>query len=273
MESIGILAIILVVIIVGIIVVSIIKTWIKRITIYEYQRGLRYQNGKFDRVLEAGQYWYNGFTTTINVVDTRASYDTIQGQEVLSKDGVTIKVSLVAHYKVSDPAAASHEVLSFYNAVYLEVQLALREIIGVENADDLIEKRNQIGKKLWEATSPKLKEIGIDLIAVNIKDLMFPGELKQIFTQVIKARKEGLAILEKTRAETAALRNLANAARLTEKNPNIMQLRLIQALSGSSGHTIILGMPPQMTPITINRKETTEITDEENHNKENINVN
>ena len=70
---------------------------------------------------------------------------------------------------------------------------------------------------------------------------MLPGDLKRIFAQEVAARKEGLAALERARGETAALRNLANAARMIEDNPALMQLRLLQQLGTTGGNTVVLG--------------------------------
>jgi hypothetical protein len=84
-----------------------------------------------------------------------------------------------------------------------------------------------------------------------IRDLTFPGELKKIFTQVVNARQEGLAALEKARGETAALRNLANAAQMIERNPNLMQLRLLQVLAQQPGNIIVLGLQQSHTPIPV----------------------
>jgi hypothetical protein len=89
------------------------------------------------------------------------------------------------------------------------------------------------------------------LISVNLKDIMFPGKLKEIFAQVVNAKKEGLAAIEKARGETAALRHLANAAKMIDGNPNLMPLRLVQALGEASGNTLILGMPPQSMPVPV----------------------
>jgi hypothetical protein len=80
---------------------------------------------------------------------------------------------------------------------------------------------------------------------------MFPGELKRIFSQVVKARKEGQAALEKARAETATLRHLANAASLIDRHPTILQLRALQTVQESSGNSLVLGMPPQSTPFPV----------------------
>ena len=89
---------------------------------------------------------------------------------------------------------------------------------------------------------PRLEAVGVELQDASLRDLTFPGDLKKIFSQVVKARQEGLAALEKARGETAALRNLANAAALIERNPSLMQLRALQVLGQQPGNTLVLGM-------------------------------
>jgi hypothetical protein len=83
----------------------------------------------------------------------------------------------------------------------------------------------------------------------RLKDIMFPGEMKKVFAQVVKAQKEGQAALEKARGETAALRNLANAARIMDDNPNLLQLRALQTLADSSGNTLVIGLPHNAIPV------------------------
>jgi hypothetical protein len=84
---------------------------------------------------------------------------------------------------------------------------------------------------------------------------MFPGDLKKAFAQVVIARKQGLAALERARGETAALRNLANAARMLEGNPELMQLRLLQEIGESTGNTIVLGLPASTTPLPLKERD------------------
>jgi regulator of protease activity HflC (stomatin/prohibitin superfamily) len=235
--------------------VILLKFGIKLITIFEYERGLKYFKGKFKEIIDPGQYWYIPFFSNIRKVDVRPAYVSITGQEVLSSDGVTLKVSLATKYQIIDPNIAIHNVQNYQEALYLELQLALREIIGNATIDNLLENRNEFSIKLMEMTENKAQELGLKLLAVNIKDIMFPGQLKQIFAQVVKARKEGQAALEKARGETAALRNLANAAKMIESNPNLIHLRLIQSLGESSGNTLVLGMPSQTATLPIKSKE------------------
>ena len=111
------------------------------------------------------------------------------------------------------------------------------------------------GARLLERKKPAAAQLGLLLESVNVKDVMFPGDLKRIFSQVVKARKEGQAALEKARAETATLRHLANAASLIDRNPTILQLRLLQSVQDSSGNTLVLGMPPQSTPLPVRDRQ------------------
>jgi regulator of protease activity HflC (stomatin/prohibitin superfamily) len=197
------------------------------------------------------------FFTSILKLDVRPRFVSITGQEVLSSDGVTLKVSLAANFEIVDPEVAVNKVKNFQEALYLELQLALREIIGTADIDTVLSGRNEISKKLMDMTKSRVADLGLRLISINLKDIMFPGKLKEMFAQVVNAKQEGLAALEKARGETAALRNLANAAKIIEDNPNLMQLRLIQALGEPSGNTLILEMPSQSTPVPVSKEKTT----------------
>ncbi len=238
-----------------VVVVIFFRVGVRRITVLEYERGLKYAKGKFKSVLGPGQYWYMPFFTVIPKLDVRPRFVSITGQEVLSSDGVTLKVSLAANFEITDPNIAINKVMSFEQALYLELQLALREIIGAAEIDTVLSSRDEVSRKLMEITEPKITDLGLKLISVDLKDIMFPGKLKEIFAQVVSARKEGLAALEKAKGETAALRNLANAAKMMEGNPNLMQLRLVQALGEASGNTLILGMPSQSMPIPVSKEK------------------
>lgn len=224
-------------------------------TVFEHERGLFYRNGKFQRALSAGKYGYVRSIHTIQKVDIRARFVSIVGQEVLTSDNVTIKVSLAANFKIGDPYKAVHATANYQETLYLLLQLHLRDLIGTMPVDDLLAKRKEIAGLLLETTQPNAEEIGLELISVGIKDIMFPGELKNIFAQVVNAQKEGLAALERARGESAALRNLANTAKLLENNPALLQLRLIQALNTTSGNTVVLKFPQGDVDLTGKKSE------------------
>jgi regulator of protease activity HflC (stomatin/prohibitin superfamily) len=222
-----------------------------RTTIFEYERGLRFRRGRFDRVLPAGVYWSWSPSVRIDKVDVRPTRVAIAGQEVLTADGVAVKGSLVATYQVVEPERVLVASDDFRAAVYSELQLALRVAVTELPVDQLLQQRADLPARLKALASDKIRALGVELIDASVRDFTFPGELKKIFTQVVKARQEGLAALEKARGETAALRNLANAAQMVERNPNLLQLRLLQVLAQQPGNTVVMGIQQGSTPIPV----------------------
>ena len=230
-----------------------------RTTIFEYERGLRFTRGHFTRVLEPGVYWSVPAVVRIQRLDVRPTRVAIAGQEVLSADGVAVKVSVMATYQVVDPQAAVLASDDFRAAVYSELQLALRAVISETRIDDLLQQRAEIPARLKAIAGEKTRALGVELQDASLRDLTFPGELKKIFSQVVKARQEGLAALEKARGETAALRNLANAASLIERNPSLLQLRALQVLGQQPGNTLVLGVQQGAPVIPLRERSTTDL--------------
>lgn len=234
-----------------IVVASFVRARFERVTVFEYERGLRYDKGRFTGTVGPGRYWLLHNRSTIVTLDTRPTVVTVPGQEVITADGVSIRVSLALEYVVADPSVAVNEHEDYRGALYVAAQIALRELASKTDVDVLLERRGQLGVELRERTVDTARGLGLELRSVELKDLMFPGELRRTFAQVVAARKEGQAALERARGETAALRNLANAARVLAGNPALMHLRLIQELGKSPGNTIVLGLPGSTTPLPL----------------------
>jgi regulator of protease activity HflC (stomatin/prohibitin superfamily) len=132
---------------------------------------------------------------------------------------------------------------NYAQALYLLLQLAVRELISTSKADELLENRAAFAEKIRVLAEPQVQRLGLKLLTADLKDLMISGDLKKSFAQVVKARKEGEAALERARGETAALRSLANAARMLQDNPQLVQLRMLQAMGESGGNTLVVGLP------------------------------
>jgi regulator of protease activity HflC (stomatin/prohibitin superfamily) len=224
------------------IVVWIFKQLFEHVRVWEWEKGLKYFQGRFTGVVDPGRYWICTYNSSITCIDMRPRIVVTTGQEVLSADNIALKISVAIRYRVIDPVRAVHSQQHYEQAAYLLVQIAIREAVGGYPIDDLLEKRFEVDGILMARTGKQFDELGLELISVNIRDITFPGDLKKVFALAVKARKEGQAALERARGETAALRNLANAARLMEDNPKLLQLRTIQALSESSGNTLVLSM-------------------------------
>jgi len=225
----------------------------KKITVWEYEHGLLYKDGKLATVLKPGAHWICPLWDHVVKVDMRERNIAIAGQELLSLDNIGLKVTIAANYKLVDANLAINKIENFYSALYTVMQLELREIIGAMKIDDILEKRNDIGAKLLEACKPKAAEIGVEIIYANVKDIMLAGDMKKVYGEVIKAQKQGLAVLEKARGETAALRSLANAAKMLEDNPALLHLRALQTLGETTGNTMIMNVGKELNALPVKR--------------------
>jgi regulator of protease activity HflC (stomatin/prohibitin superfamily) len=225
-----------------------VRGWRHQFVVREFECGLLYRYGKYQARLEAGRHvrWGRGFAYL--AVDLRKQNFPVAGQELLSADNVGLKVSLAVVAQVSDPVKAMHEVQDWRSHLYNVVQLALRALIAAQPVEALLGQRLDIGKQLLAVVQPEAEKIGLTVPATEVKDVMFPGELKRVFTEVLKAKQEGQAALERAWGESAALRNLANAARLLENNPALQNLRLIQSIS-APGNTLVMGLPAGFVPL------------------------
>ena len=209
----------------------------------QWERALLFRNGAVVRTLDPGAYrlWASGWS--LRRVDVRPWILQVPTQEVPTSDGVTVKVTAAGRVRVVDPVTyvtASQDPLG---ALYLAVQVALRELVAAASVEDLLAARGDIGLQLLASTRG-VEELGLAIEQLELKDIVLPADLKRAQAQVLIARAEGLAALERARGETAALRNLANAARLCADNPALLQLRLLQQLSTGPSHTVVIGSPP-----------------------------
>jgi len=213
--------------------------------------GLLYHKGKFAKVLSTGRHIRWGRHFTLDAQDLRKAALLVAGQEVLTADNVGLKLSLLVTYQVTDPAKAAHETQNWQGDVYNFAQLALRSVVSGVAVEALLNQRIAIGAQLLARVQPEAAKIGINVLAVEVKDVMFPAELKRAFADVLKAKQEGQAALERARGESASLRNLANAARVLEGNPALMNLRLMQSLTAAqnAGNTLVLGVPGGFVPL------------------------
>ena len=218
--------------------VSLLLNQFRRVTVFEYQHALLFRHGRFVRTLGAGSYWTYRPRTTIEVLDARPTIETVPGQEILSSDGVTLKISLLIESRVVDAKRAVLETASYRDALYARAQAVLRTAVGERVIEDVLASRAELGERLTAESTAAAEALGLELASITVKDIMFPGPLKEAFSQAARARQEAQASIERARGEQAALRGLANAARLLDKNPQLYQLRLLQT-AAAGGQVVV----------------------------------
>jgi regulator of protease activity HflC (stomatin/prohibitin superfamily) len=194
--------------------------------------GLLIVDGTLAKVLEPGlhAFWKFQRALKIELVDRRVQSMEVAGQEILTRDKVSLRVNLTALWQVLDAVKARGSLTNFVEFVYKELQFALREAVGGRALDDLLGDKGALDREIGEAVRAKVEEHGLAVRSVGVKDVILPGEMKTILNQVVEAEKVAQANLIKRREETAATRSLLNTARLMDENPTLLRLKELETL-------------------------------------------
>lgn len=228
------------------------------VTVWEWEAGLLFHNGRFERTLPPGRYpvgLLSGLPgRTVVHVPTSRRLLVVAMQEVLTADSFPVKLGAVLHWRVVD-ARLHHAATAGaggQDQMQVAVQLALRAAAGTRTLDAVLAARAEAGTleaEMLPAITETVAWAGGKVEQLALRDLVLPAEVRRMVTEAERARREGLATLERARGEQAALRSLANAARLLRGNPELQALRTLQALSAAPGQpapTLVLGVPPFM---------------------------
>ena len=194
--------------------------------------GLLFVNGKLERTLPPGVYgfWKVGRDIRCETIDTRLQQIDISGQELLTKDRISLRITLTCWFVVTDPVKARTSVSNYAEHLHKELQFGLREAVGGKTLDELLDNKEAINPEILNAARPKMAEIGIELRSLGVKDLILPGDMRELVNKVIEAKKLAEANLIKRREETAATRSLLNTAKLMEDNPTLLRLKELETL-------------------------------------------
>lgn len=203
------------------------------VVVCEHQRGLRYVQGRLVEVLAPGQYAYWSHPrarVNVAIMDMRRVDLTLAGQELMTKDKVTLRLTLTVQYLIEDPARLATAVSDVRDAIYLMVQLAARAFVSSATLDELLESRDAMTRALEAETVEAAKVLGVRIERLGIKDVVLPGEMKTLLNRVIEAEKEAAANVILRREETAATRSLANTARMMAEQPILLRLKELESL-------------------------------------------
>ena len=189
--------------------------------------GALYVDGEYIKLLDPGVYYYWKFNKAIQVItmDMRAQEMPVPAQEILTKDKAGIRVNFLIKYKIIDAEKALNENKEYAVQLYTTIQLALREYLGQYTLDQLLANKESVGKYILEIVDKEMKELGVDIINAGIKDIILPGDVKDIMNQVLIAQKKAQANTIMRQEETASTRSLLNTAKLMQDNAMLLKLK------------------------------------------------
>ena len=208
--------------------------------------GVLYVDGRYVDTLPPGLYafWKGAADARVVEVDMRETTIDVNGQEIMTADKVSLRMNALVAYRIVDARRAVSATDDARQALYRETQLALRGIVGVRELDAFLSDKDAVAQEIEQAVRRRAGELGLEIATVGIRDVILPGDMKDLMNKVTEAKKAAEANLISRREETAAMRSQANTAKVLADNPTLMRLRELEVLEkiASAGHlNVVLG--------------------------------
>lgn len=201
-----------------------------KIEVAEYQKARLFFNKKFERILDAGTYyfWKTPIKVDVDFVDTRLTQMNVTGQEMLTADKVSLRINFVCNYRVTDHVRILTEIDNFEEQIHVAAQLALREYVGKYKLDEILENKDQMSEFVFDKLKIKEKELFVEITDAGVKDIILPGEIREIMNTVLVAEKRAQANVITRREEVASTRSLLNTAKLMDENQTLYKLKELE---------------------------------------------
>lgn len=204
-----------------------LKSFVRKFVVANQYKGILLIDSKLTQILEAGTYyfWNNEISIEVKSIDTRMQQMEIAGQELLTKDKAMLRINFYVRFQVENIEKALMENKEYDKQLYILMQLALREFVGALTLDELLLKKDSVGKEILENLGNKAENLGLKASDAGIRDVILTGEMKEIMNQVLIAEKKAQANSIMRREETASTRSLLNTAKLMEENETLWKLK------------------------------------------------
>jgi regulator of protease activity HflC (stomatin/prohibitin superfamily) len=208
--------------------------------------GVLFVDGRYTDTLAPGEYafWKGPADARLVELDLRETMVDVGGQEIMTADKVTLRLNAVVTYKIADARRAVSQTDDVRQALYRESQLVLRSVLGARDLDIFLTDKDTVAREIEENVRRRAVELGLDIASVGIRDVILPGDMKDLMNKVTEARKAAEANLISRREETAAIRSQANTAKLLAESPTLMRLReleVLEKIAAASKLSIVLG--------------------------------
>jgi regulator of protease activity HflC (stomatin/prohibitin superfamily) len=231
------LLIALTVVIIGLVIiypaVKIVKQW---------ERGVVLRFGRYVSMRSPGLNFIIPYVDRMLKVDTRVQTMVVDPQEVITNDNVTVQVDAVVYFQVVSAEHAVMKVMDYEQATTQISLTTLRSVLGQSELDELLAYRDRINERLRQIIDEHTEPWGVQVTAVEVKDVLLPDNLQRAMARQAEAERERRAKVVHARGEHQAAEELALAARIIAKDPISLQLRYLQTLvemSGERSNTII----------------------------------
>ncbi len=204
----------------------------KRFTVQEGEAGYLYYDGKFQRKLTPGAYhfWNGPVQMEVRCISLRQQQLEINGQEILTEDRIPVRLNLAVQYEVTAPDLVAERFENHQGQIYTLVQLAVRKQVAGSTLDALLNERETIANALCEAIGQQAAALGVTFLSAGVKDIILPGDIREIINRVLIAEKTAQANVIARREEVASTRSLLNTARLMEENETLYKLKELEYL-------------------------------------------
>lgn len=203
-----------------------------KISIGEGETGLLYFDNILQKQLTPGVYYYWNYNVEVSyrIVNLKLSELNIIGQEILTKDKVGIRMNIVCSYKIADAVGMAGKITDLAKQLYSYIQLVIRELVGNYKLDELLEEKGKISEEIYKKLRENETEFYVEFVSSGIKDIILPGEIRDIMNTVLVAEKTAQANVITRREEVASTRSLLNTAKLMEENKTLYKLKELEYL-------------------------------------------
>ena len=226
------------------ILIILIISSIKQIN--EYERGILFRFGKFNKVMNPGWNIVIPIIDFYKKVDIRTKAVDVPEQETITKDNVSVKINAVIYYKIFDATKSVLAVENYYYAVEQLAQTTMRNIVGSVTLDELLAEREKISEEICKLIDAATDPWGVKVENVELKDVSLPEDMKRVIARAAEAEREKIAVITKAEGEVEASNNLAKAAEVMSKTPGAMHLRTLSTIndiSSDQSNTIVFALP------------------------------
>jgi regulator of protease activity HflC (stomatin/prohibitin superfamily) len=212
-------------------IIAKIAGYVQAFEVASYEKGYLFYDHVLQRELAPGTYyfWRGPVSVMVRTVDLRQQQMNLLGQEIMTEDKVTLRMNFVCQYKITDPVR-SLEIKSFDEQIHIQLQLILREYVGTLKLDDLLRQKEDVASFVLSRLHEKEAEFGVRFLSAGVKDVILPGEMKEILNTVLMAEKKAQANLITRREEIASTRSLLNTAKLMDENQTLYRLKELEFL-------------------------------------------